>query len=78
LEVSLIIAIFRKRNDETTIENISKPLGKPGKGFVYYQHAEGRLLHAVSFLRKVDSNLLYKKNKTLFFSTISNLLFIFV
>lgn len=28
-----------KRNDETTIENISKPLGKPGKGFVHYQHA---------------------------------------
>lgn len=26
------MTIFMKRNDETTIETISRPLGKPGKG----------------------------------------------
>ena len=26
------MTIFMKRNDETTIEDISRPLGKPGKG----------------------------------------------
>ena len=43
-----------KRNDETTIENISKPLGKPGKGFVH------------TSTHRVDSNLLYKKIKSSF------------
>jgi len=51
LEVSKIIAIFMKRNDGT-IAKTYRLTGKAGK----------RALHNISAGR-VDSNLLYKKNK---------------
>jgi hypothetical protein len=51
LEVSKIIAIFMKRNDETTIEKISTHWESREKGS-----------RDIS-VQRVDSNLLYKKNK---------------